>query len=412
MDKSPVLTVENVLCHLRQSRSNKKYILEIKNLLEHVEKHGCENKTQEYSIVDEIVQTVASTTEDANSVGCVIWLAYLQEQQKLPLLKESQFDKLFEWLFKQLQNNADNNEVVSRTCIALSGLIAIHPMNGNRNFLDEFSVNKMGILKYLSCKNSACVIINVLLCLDNVLNVLKDAQITEQQKEVCAEAGRQILLIYYGDEKLDFDADNVSMLSLHSLQILHKIIALHPDFAKLHVAELLGLAKSYFHYGIDNVENSLEKPQKVFMSQQALYDSAEEIEVKINSEKARSCGGKTPKTRKPRAVAKNTRSTDYRNSGGYRSPDGKSGLVVAPSFDMRTSDSDVSEPENTTNRILYERNRRAKIRLASIALVGTISRLLERRILYGYWHALFPSGTGRHFIVIYKNNLLSIRSGN
>ncbi|XP_065366080.1 HEAT repeat-containing protein 6 [Calliphora vicina] len=385
--ESSQLTAENILCHLRQNRSNKKD-LQILTLLEIAEKNGCENKTQQYKILEEFFQILTSATTKRttidDAIGSVIWLTYLQEQNKLPSLNESQFKNALEWILEQYQSIENNIDSVCRILIALGSLFLLHPANGDKYFVRTLKV----ILRHISCHTDAFLLITALQSMDKLLSTLNDVKLSEEQSAACNEAGHKLLQLHYGDTKIVVNSFNVSVVILCTLQTLHKIVTLDSNFAKLQVSELFGLSKTYFHFGVDASEPALLRPQKVSMSQQTLYDSAEEIETVINSENARSCGGKTPKTRKPRAVAKNTRLNEYKTVNP--TPENRTDTLV---FDMKISDSEVSEPENATNRILFERSRNAKIRLASISLVGAISRLLERKTLFGYWHALFPNGT-------------------
>ncbi|XP_073834993.1 HEAT repeat-containing protein 6 isoform X2 [Musca autumnalis] len=227
------------------------------------------------------------------------------------------------------------------------------------------------------------------MCLDRVVGTFICAQInaSEEHKNTSAEIGGKILQLFYSsqDEAI-FEGDLGATYLYHSLQLINRIISINTEFARQNISELLGLSRAYLHYGIEHFGIVPSVPQKVYMSQQALYDSAEDFDSNINSERIRNCGGKAQKTRKPRLKSNNT---DRKVSSG--SPERKITLL---SMDMRTSDSDTSEQENTGSSVLFERNKMAKIRLASISLVGAIVKAVERRILYGFWHALFPSGTG------------------
>lgn len=388
--ENSLLTAENILCRLRQNRSNKKD-LELVTLLENIEKHGFENKSQRNRILEEILQHITgvqkrTSADDGIVFGCVVWLTYLQEQQKLPSFSESQFATLLQWLLDQHQFFEHDVDIVSRILISLGSIFVVHPIYGDKYFVVTLNI----LLKYISSSTiSSILLINALQCLDKILSTVKDIKLSEDQSTVSMEAGQRLLQLHYNDTKPNVESINVSLVIFLTLQVLQKIVVVNLNFAQLEIAALLGLSKTYYHFGIDGTETTLLKPQKVFMSQQALSDSADEIETVINSGNARNCGGKTPKTRKPRAVVKNTRSNE--NKALNRSPENKSSILV---FDIKISDSDASEPENSSNRVLFERSRKAKIRLASISLVGVISRLVDRKIMFGYWHVFFPSGTG------------------
>lgn len=54
-----------------------------------------------------------------------------------------------------------------------------------------------------------------------------------------------------------------------------------------------------------------------------------------------------------------------------------------------TSDSDASDTE--TGRSTNIREKEAKLRLAALLLLSIVAKNVEKRILFGYWHCLFPS---------------------
>ncbi|EAT38851.1 AAEL009289-PA [Aedes aegypti] len=54
----------------------------------------------------------------------------------------------------------------------------------------------------------------------------------------------------------------------------------------------------------------------------------------------------------------------------------------------RTSDSDFSESESSRAQI--DRHKLSKLRLTALTLVSTIAQTVEKKVMFGYWHALFP----------------------
>lgn len=54
-----------------------------------------------------------------------------------------------------------------------------------------------------------------------------------------------------------------------------------------------------------------------------------------------------------------------------------------------TSESDASDSE--MNRVMHNRVKEAKLRLSALALLSVIAKNVEKRILFGYWHCLFPT---------------------
>lgn len=62
--------------------------------------------------------------------------------------------------------------------------------------------------------------------------------------------------------------------------------------------------------------------------------------------------------------------------------------VLFVSVNMFTSDSDFSE--NELRRAQIDLHKQAKLRFSVLSLISTISQTVEKRILFGYWHSLFP----------------------
>lgn len=56
---------------------------------------------------------------------------------------------------------------------------------------------------------------------------------------------------------------------------------------------------------------------------------------------------------------------------------------------FNTSESDASDTE--TNRASHNREKEAKLRLSALALLSVVAKNVEKRILFGYWHCLFPT---------------------
>lgn len=54
-----------------------------------------------------------------------------------------------------------------------------------------------------------------------------------------------------------------------------------------------------------------------------------------------------------------------------------------------TSESDASDTE--TSRVTHNREKEAKLRLSALALMSVLAKNVEKRVLFGYWHCLFPT---------------------
>ncbi|KXJ81451.1 hypothetical protein RP20_CCG019819 [Aedes albopictus] len=101
--------------------------------------------------------------------------------------------------------------------------------------------------------------------------------------------------------------------------------------------------------------------------------------------------GEVPERVKGTAAGKTTGSSWDENS---RQPYSEQCFVLDTSFttsahtSYRTSDSDFSESESSRAQI--DRHKLSKLRLTALTLVGTIAQSVEKKLMFGYWHALFP----------------------
>uniref|UniRef100_A0A182Q6Z2 HEAT repeat-containing protein 6 n=1 Tax=Anopheles farauti TaxID=69004 RepID=A0A182Q6Z2_9DIPT len=195
-------------------------------------------------------------------------------------------------------------------------------------------------------------------------------------------------------------------LATSAVNCLRIVVALDEsgEWTTAQLGRLIGVAKAFMMYGIPDVAKLV--PQRIPVSQQGI---PEPQHIPISK------GGKTAKSRKTRARAKNKRGSS-RNSGaggagerqsgvesdiGIRQPYSEASIVLewsskcqpAPGGNYQTSDSDYSETEATSSREQLERHRSAKLRHAALVLIGTLAQHVEKRIMFGYWHALFPDET-------------------
>uniref|UniRef100_A0A182MKC1 HEAT repeat-containing protein 6 n=1 Tax=Anopheles culicifacies TaxID=139723 RepID=A0A182MKC1_9DIPT len=181
------------------------------------------------------------------------------------------------------------------------------------------------------------------------------------------------------------------------------------------LGRLIGTAKSFIMYGIPDVGKLV--PQRVPVSQQGI---PEPQHIPISK------GGKTAKTRKTRTHHKNKKGLSRTSGAGNREkkvpdagdinrqPYSEASIVLElyskgqPSTGgcYQTSDSDYSENDASSSRAQMERHRTAKLRQTALVLIGTVAQHVEKRIMFGYWHALFPDETRTPATVSLLNCLL------
>nr|XP_019538414.2 HEAT repeat-containing protein 6 [Aedes albopictus] len=186
-------------------------------------------------------------------------------------------------------------------------------------------------------------------------------------------------------------------LMISALNCLRLVSIQQEDWLRDHLGQLLGISKAYMMFGIPGVNQP--PAQKIPVSQQGV---PEPQHIPFNK------GGKVPKTRKTRTIAKGRgagksdakkgtaagKTTGSSWDENSRQPYSEQCFVLDTSFttsahtSYRTSDSDFSESESSRAQI--DRHKLSKLRLTALTLVGTIAQSVEKKLMFGYWHALFP----------------------
>ncbi|XP_062552864.1 HEAT repeat-containing protein 6 [Armigeres subalbatus] len=183
-------------------------------------------------------------------------------------------------------------------------------------------------------------------------------------------------------------------LMISALNSLRLVSIQQEDWLREHLGQLLGVSKAYMMYGIPGINQPTV--QKIMVSQQGV---PEPQHIPINK------GGKVPKTRKTRTIAKGKAGKVDGKKGAAgkcgstwdensRQPYSEQSFVLdVTTFTStmhaayRTSDSDFSESESSRAQI--DRHKLSKLRLTALTLVSTVAQTVEKKIMFGYWHALF-----------------------
>uniref|UniRef100_A0A182XYY6 DUF4042 domain-containing protein n=1 Tax=Anopheles stephensi TaxID=30069 RepID=A0A182XYY6_ANOST len=244
------------------------------------------------------------------------------------------------------------------------------------------------------------------LCLESILICCEPLGV-EVLEPYLITVGNAVLDLLYKARPESFTELAYNSLATSAVNCLRIIVALEEpnEWTSAQLGRLIGAAKAFIMYGIPEVSSLV--PQRVPVSQQGI---PEPQHIPISK------GGKTAKTRKTRTHPKNKRGgAATRNSGAggsrekkpmaegdiSRQPYSEASIVLEWSSKCQppmagcyqTSDSDYSENEATSSRAQVERHRSAKLRQAALVLIGTLAQHVEKRIMFGYWHALFPDET-------------------
>uniref|UniRef100_A0A1Q3FXF7 HEAT repeat-containing protein 6 n=1 Tax=Culex tarsalis TaxID=7177 RepID=A0A1Q3FXF7_CULTA len=227
-------------------------------------------------------------------------------------------------------------------------------------------------------------------CLEAMLEACEDGALLEKQLPLVGDA---ILGLAFRVKPDVLPEASFYSLVVSAFNCLRLVAVQQEEWLGENLGQLLGLAKAYMMYGIPGI-NQLS-PGKVMVSQQGV---PEPQHIPMNK------GGKVPKTRKTRTPAKagkGGRNEAKRPTGSTwdehsRQPYSEHSLVLEPapvanynsSNAYRTSDSDFSESESS--RVQIDRQKLSKLRLSALTLISSITQNVEKRIMFGYWHALFP----------------------
>lgn len=170
-----------------------------------------------------------------------------------------------------------------------------------------------------------------------------------------------------------YSSDMDELMYTAALNIFRLLIASHRNVCLDNIGDLLGIAKCFMTYGIGMCGST--QPVRVTVSQQAISEPQA-------SEPATSKGGKVAKSRK-------TKPRTPKSVAVKPTLDPPTDFSLTTTMSLMTSDSDFSESE--TSRKRHDGQKKSKLRLAALALIGVLGQVVETRTLFGYWHSLFPT---------------------
>ncbi|XP_053684923.1 HEAT repeat-containing protein 6 [Sabethes cyaneus] len=249
--------------------------------------------------------------------------------------------------------------------------------------------------KGINCESSSPgeIYLATMLCLEATLSATEDSAEVEKYIPLIGES---VLSIAFRIKSDILPEPSFYSLMISAFNCLRLVSTRDEIWLVEHLGQLLGVSRAYMMQGIPGINQFA--PQKVMISQQGV---PEPQHIPINK------GGKVPKTRKTRTPLKGkgarsgeTRKVPAKTGGSTwddnsRQPYSEQSLVLEESISInagstayRTSDSDFSESESSRGQI--DRHRLTKLRFSAISLIATIAQRVEKKIMFGYWHSLFP----------------------
>uniref|UniRef100_A0A2M4CGA3 HEAT repeat-containing protein 6 n=1 Tax=Anopheles darlingi TaxID=43151 RepID=A0A2M4CGA3_ANODA len=326
--------------------------------------------------------------EDSLVVKACFLLKTLVQRQRI-VLPESLAHSLISWLRKCLE------QCFYQVAYEVLGTMQIILRQaGNVSQFYDFLISSNGVL------------VNVLIDPDYRRSGSKQpSQQEQQQVDQCSRSDAVLNLMFTANAEA-FTEQAFYRLTKSAFACLSMIVTLDElgEWKIAQLGRLIGVAKAYMMYGIPGVNK--HTPQRIHVSQQGI---PEPQQMPISK------GGKIAKTRKTRthpkckkggsssAAAAGTRDKQQPpvdGGSGNRQPYSEASIVLEWSSQERpsdgsvylTSDSEQSESENSSNPRSHtlELHRNARIRHGALLLIGTLAQHIEKRIMFGYWHALFP----------------------
>ncbi|KAM8720732.1 hypothetical protein ACLKA7_006727 [Drosophila subpalustris] len=340
-------------------------------------------------------QADESGTDSDESLYLNAWLLWLHEllHSRQQLLGDT--EPLLQWLLQRLEQEADATADVLRCLLPL---------------LESLSAPQARVhfprLAAIPMPGSVEAALLLMLCQDQLLGT----ELRDEELQLCSQLANRLLQSHYDGRWTRLSAgtatakqDQLTLLVAHSLQLLHKIAAQHVDYAQEHAPELIGLALAYVR-NRTTTPTVLQVPHRVQPAQQsAAYGQEDEDLPTVQSNNKAAAAGRRVKSRKMRSLTK------QRNGNGNNVQDVSKAAAAPTGNEDRMqlllmdqggrlpsgdSTSDGAAGPAALAGSKQQRQCQVKVRMAALQLLGAVTKQLPRRALYGYWHALFPSGGG------------------
>ncbi|EDW65871.2 HEAT repeat-containing protein 6 [Drosophila virilis] len=348
-------------------------------------------------------ETLVSGGLGDDSLNLSAWLLWLNE---LLLSRKQQLGEtqpMLEWLLQRVEHKC---AVDALRC--LLSLLESLPVGTASTYFSRLVAIQM--------PSSVEAALLLVLCQDKLFSTLctPNAELQVQELQQSSQLANSLLQMHYDGRWTRMTAaetrqqeEQLTMLVAHSLQLLQKISAQHADYAQQHAPELLGMALANVRCRTDGetVKAIYQLPHRVHPAQQSAVYGQDDEDLSIGSNQNTAAAGRRVKSRKMRSLTK------QRNNGNIQESTGTAGhgdrmhllLLGNNDYGCRTPSGGDSEggctptSDGAGQQLAGQKQQRqclVKVRVAALQLLGAVTKQLPRRTLYGYWHVLFPSGSG------------------
>lgn len=196
--------------------------------------------------------------------------------------------------------------------------------------------------------------------------------------------GKSILTFVYGLNNSFVEIDFINIITT-SLNALRFICQHSSEWTSMNIGELLGITKCFVMFSLTDVV--YQQPLKVMSSQQTVFEPVSSGPNKrVNGKVMKAKKSKSGKGKKVENKSNAEASNIFRRP--YTEHSEPSSVFPSVMQHYRTSDSDFSDNEH--NRESVSLHKQSKLRQSSLSLVAAIALTVEKRIIFGYWHSLFP----------------------
>lgn len=333
--------------------------------------------------VIEKLPTIPITEDTLIIKACCLIVAISNDHFIYTTLPVDSLKSIIEWLLKYLKQKQNIG-----VCDALQALQSLVKRNSEnvlncteqitmlQSILVNFLQNPMAVKKPENC--DSCLPNEIKLAAINTLEALLAIQIELPIGQI--EIMFPVILDILFKAKLEEFGEGGYMRLITSTLNICKYLTLNYDksLGGVYIGELIGASKAFMLYGLPDVPKMV--PSKVMVSQQAIA----EPQIIVNQHK----GGKIPKSRKPKTLAK-TKKTESANSAVEGTS--KKGAENATSrflYDFSeaiqpfnkgvTSESDFSESEQS--RYKKDLQKQAKLRYAALTLIHAVAQVYNIKL--------------------------------
>jgi hypothetical protein len=223
---------------------------------------------------------------------------------------------------------------------------------------------------------------STLACIESILLHLELSDDFEINHEYLESVGKSLIKFLYTfkqNEIQDNDFITIVTMAINSLKL---ICQESHDFSTENVGELLGISKAFMMYALTDIPQKV--PTKIVSSQQAVFDPANSRQLSVKNVKKSGAAGGMSKNKKQLKGGGKGKKNENKLEHKRLNKDSLSHFSL-----YRTSDSDFSDNEHT--REIVNRNKQSKLRLTSLSLILVLATMIDKKIVFGYWHSLLST---------------------